>query len=176
MRIAAIDQGTTSTRVLVVEDRTARIAHAVRHAQHHLQPGWVEHDPLELLASIRACIAAAGPLTALGLDNQGESCLAWDGATGEPLSPVVVWQDNRTEEVIQHLRAEGAEALTLERAGLPLDPYFSAAKLAWLLARVDPRRRRRLPWAASPGRVFRIPAGLIAGRDPRGGPITLAVR
>ena len=144
MRIAAIDQGTTSTRAVVVEGDTARIANAVRHAQHHPQPGWVEHDPLELLANIRACLAAAGPLAAFGLDNQGESCLAWDGATGEPLSPVIVWQDNRTGETIERLRAAGAEALTLERAGLPLDPYFSAAKLAWLLARIEPSQRRRL--------------------------------
>ena len=98
MRIAAIDQGTTSTRVLVVDGDGARIAHAVRHGQHHPQPGWVEHDPLELLANVRACIAAAGPVAALGLDNQGESCLAWDAATGEPLSPVIVWQDNRTAD------------------------------------------------------------------------------
>ena len=112
MRVAAIDQGTTSTRVLVVEGDTARIAHAVRHTQHHPQPGRVEHDPLELLANIGVCIAAAGPVAAFGLDNQGESCLAWDGATGEPLSPVIVWQDNRTGETIERLRAAGAEALT----------------------------------------------------------------
>ncbi len=143
MRIAAIDQGTTSTRVLVVEGAAARIAHAVRHDQHHPQPGWVEHDPHELLANVRSCIAAAGPVAALGLDNQGESCLAWDADSGEPLSPVIVWQDNRTTDVIEDLRAAGAEAVTLERAGLPLDPYFSAAKLAWILARLAPAQRRR---------------------------------
>lgn len=144
MRIAAVDQGTTSTRVLVVDGGAARIAHAVRHGQHHPQPGWVEHDPLELLANVEACVAAAGPVVALGLDNQGESCLAWDAATGAPLSPVIVWQDNRTGVVIEGLRAAGAEAVTLERAGLPLDPYFSAAKLAWILARLEPAQRRRV--------------------------------
>ena len=86
MRIAAIDQGTTSTRVLVVEGAAARIAHAVRHDQHHPQPGWVEHDPHELLANVRSCIAAAGPVATLGLDNQGESCLAWDADSGECLA------------------------------------------------------------------------------------------
>ena len=105
MRVAAIDQGTTSTRLLVVEDGVAEIRHAVRHRQDHPRPGWVEHDPLELLANVRACAEAAGPAAAIGLDNQGESCLAWDGATGEPLSPVIVWQDSRTGEAIERLRA-----------------------------------------------------------------------
>ena len=71
-----------------------------------------------------------GRSAALGLDNQGESCLAWDAATGEPLSPVVVWQDNRTAEVIERLRSAAGSG-DAGRAGLPLDPYFSAAKLAW---------------------------------------------
>ncbi|QPC94519.1 FGGY family carbohydrate kinase [Mesorhizobium sp. INR15] len=134
MRIAAIDQGTTSTRVLVVESNgSPRIAHALRHAQHYPQPGWVEHDPLELLGNVASCIAAAGAVDAIGIDNQGESCLAWDAVSGEPLSPVVVWQDNRTKDVIERLRAAGAEAVTLARAGLPLDPYFSASKLAWII-------------------------------------------
>ena len=96
MRVAAIDQGTTSTRLLIVEDGVAEIRRAVRHRQDHPRPGWVEHDPMELLANVRACAEAVGPAAALGLDNQGESCLAWDGATGEPLSPVIVWQDSRT--------------------------------------------------------------------------------
>jgi glycerol kinase len=134
MRIAAIDQGTTSTRVLEANsDGTATIRHAVRHAQHYPQRGWVEHAPIELLANIEACLRAVGKVDAIGIDNQGESCLAWDATSGEPLSAVIVWQDNRTTALIDALRADGAEALTLERAGLPLDPYFSASKLAWLL-------------------------------------------
>ena len=144
MRVAAIDQGTTSTRLLLVEDGAAEIRHAVRHAQRHPRPGWVEHDPLELLANVRACAEAAGKVQAYGLANQGESCLAWDGVTGEPLSPVIVWQDNRTGDAVERLRAAGAEAVTLERAGLPLDAYFSATKLAWLLAEIGPRRNLRL--------------------------------
>jgi glycerol kinase len=140
MRVAAIDQGTTSTRVLVAEDGRAAIRRASRHRQHHPQPGRVEHDPLELLAHIEACLAAAGPVAALGLANQGESCLAWDKITGEPLSPVIVWQDGRTADRVELLRAQGAEALTLARAGLPLDPYFSATKLAWILEQLEPAR------------------------------------
>ena len=144
MRVAAVDQGTTSTRLLVAEDGQAEIRHAVRHRQHHPNAGWVEHDPLELLANVRACLATSGEVEAVGLANQGESCLAWDGLTGEPLSPVIVWQDNRTGDAVERLRAEGAEALTLERAGLPLDAYFSATKLARLLDEVGPRRGLRL--------------------------------
>ena len=134
MRIGAIDQGTTSTRILVLEPSgERRIAHAVEHRQHYPETGWVEHDPDELIRNIQACLDAAGPLDALGIDNQGESCLAWDAQTKEALGPVVVWQDDRTAERIDALRADGAEASTLERAGLPLDSYFSASKLAWLL-------------------------------------------
>ena len=141
MRIAAIDQGTTSTRLLLADSAgDIRIAQAIRHAQHYPNPGWVEHDPLELLRNVAACVAEAGPVDAIGLDNQGESCLAWDATSGEPLSPVIVWQDSRTRETLERLRAEGAEKLTLERAGLPLDPYFSASKLGWIVANVPAAR------------------------------------
>ncbi len=139
-RIAAIDQGTTSTRVLVAGDGTAAIAASVVHAQHYPEAGRVEHDPEELLASIRTCLDAAGGVDAIGIDNQGESCLAWDGVTGRAISPVIVWQDSRTSDVIERLKAEGAEALTLERAGLPLDPYFSASKLGWIMENVAEAR------------------------------------
>lgn len=134
MRIAALDQGTTSTRVLVVtENGSADIQLSLRHQQHHPQPGWVEHDPLELLSNIERCLEATGQVDAIGIANQGESCLAWDARTGEPLSAVIVWQDNRTSAQIARLRSDGGETLTLERAGLPLDPYFSASKLAWIV-------------------------------------------
>ena len=137
MRIAAIDQGTTSTRVMVVEaDGTATIPLAIRHAQHRPHPGWVEHDPEEVLASVVACVAAAGAVDAYGLDNQGESCLAWDALTGEALSPIIVWQDGRTGAITDALRRAGHEAESLAGSGLPLDPYFSASKLAWLLENV----------------------------------------
>ncbi|HYP64353.1 MAG TPA: FGGY family carbohydrate kinase [Acidocella sp.] len=131
MRIAAIDQGTTSTRVLLLEESGARIVHTLRHAQHHRQPGWVEHDGEELLRNVRACLDAAGPVDAIGLANQGESCLAWDAETGAPLSPVIVWQDNRTAAWLEDLRDAAPEVM--DRAGLPLDAYFSASKFAWIL-------------------------------------------
>ena len=152
MRIAALDQGTTSTRVLVVSDNgSADIQLSLRHQQHHPHPGWVEHDPLELLNNLQRCLEATGQVDAIGLANQGESCLAWDAQTGEPLSPVIVWQDNRTSAEIAQLRGDGGEALTLERAGLPLDPYFSASKLAWIV--------RNLPAAQSALRAGRLRLG-----------------
>ncbi len=138
MRIAAIDQGTTSTRVLVLDDAGARIVHAVRHEQHHPQAGWVEHDAEELLRNVQACLAAAGAVDAIGLANQGESCLAWDAVTGAPLSPVIVWQDNRTAGWLEGLREAGAEVMA--RAGLPLDAYFSAAKFSWILREIPQAR------------------------------------
>lgn len=134
MRIAALDQGTTSTRVLVAtENGSADIQLSLRHQQHHPHPGWVEHDPLELLNNLQRCLESTGKVDAIGIANQGESCIAWDAKTGEPLSPVIVWQDNRTSAEISRLRATGAEALTLGKAGLALDPYFSASKLAWIV-------------------------------------------
>lgn len=136
MRVAAIDQGTTSTRCLVVEaDGTAWLAASLAHSQRHPAPGWVEHDPRELLRNIRAVLAAAGPVDAIALANQGESCLAWDAVSGEALSPVIVWQDSRTTDA---LAARSCEDVIRSRAicGLPLDPYFSASKLAWLVENI----------------------------------------
>lgn len=136
MRILAIDQGTTSTRGLVVDEDRMRLVRAIEHAQNYPAQGWVEHDPRELLANVRACLAAAGRVDAVGIDNQGESCLAWRSETGEPVSPVIVWQDSRSASRIAFLRARDSESITRELAGLPLDPYFSASKLAWILEHV----------------------------------------
>nr|WP_306263816.1 FGGY family carbohydrate kinase [Pararhizobium sp. IMCC3301] len=134
MRIAGIDQGTTSTRALVVNrDGKLEVVHSVAHQQSYPQTGWVEHDPEELMRNIQACVDAAGKLEAIGIDNQGESCLAWDAQTKKALSPVIVWQDNRTLADLDTLRAQGLEAQTVARAGLPLTPYFSASKLGWIV-------------------------------------------
>lgn len=133
MRIAAIDQGTTSTRCLVIDDDgMAQVVSSLRHAQFYPAAGHVEHDPEELLHNIRAVLAAAGPVDAIAIANQGESCLAWDAESGEALSPVIVWQDARTAEALAALPQSAAE-LSKEICGLPLDPYFSASKLSWLL-------------------------------------------
>jgi len=133
MKVAAIDQGTTSTRCLVVEDGGAwRVAGSCRHAQYHPHPGWVEHDPEELLGNIRKVLTSAGNVDAIALANQGESCLAWDAHTGKPLSPVIVWQDARTSAGLADLPPP-AHARSKTICGLPLDAYFSASKLAWLV-------------------------------------------
>lgn len=137
MKILAIDQGTTSTRALMIDEQgQSQLLHAVTHRQYHPLPGHVEHDGEELLANIKACINAAahiGDIAAVGLANQGESCLAWDARTGEPVGPVIVWQDDRTKADIAALEAGGVAAMVRQRAGLPLDAYFSASKLAWIL-------------------------------------------
>jgi glycerol kinase len=144
-RLIGLDQGTTSTRALVLErGQGPRIVHAVRHKQRFPRPGWVEHDPLELLANLRACLSAAGEAHGIGLANQGESCLAWDKLTKQPLSPVIVWQDNRTAATTAELMAAGAQTETLARAGLPLDPYFSASKFAWLLREMPEVKAARM--------------------------------
>lgn len=136
MKIAAIDQGTTSTRVLTL-DGAGRLhpVLALPHAQTYPAPGHVEQDGEELLTNILRCLDAAAP-EIVGLANQGESCLAWDGRDGRPICRVISWQDARTAQEMAALRATGAEALVMARAGLPLDPYFPASKLGWILRHV----------------------------------------
>ena len=136
MRIAAIDQGTTSTRVLTM-DAQGRLHPllSLPHGQSYPAPGHVEQDGEELLANIARCLDAAGA-DLIGLANQGESCLAWDGRDGRPVSPVISWQDDRTADVTAALEAQGAGPMVMARAGLPLDPYFSASKLGWILRHI----------------------------------------
>jgi glycerol kinase len=136
MRALAIDQGTTSTRALVVDETGVTPIHSVEHRQIYPAPGHVEHDPEELIANLEACLAAAPGIRHVGLANQGESCIAWDAKTGRGVTPVIVWQDSRTATFCDRLKDDGAEALTLERAGLPVDPYFSASKLGWIVANI----------------------------------------
>lgn len=144
MKILAIDQGTTSTRALLVDESGASTPLlSLAHRQIYPRSGWVEHDPEELLGNVVLCLDAASgvaDLAAVGIDNQGESCLAWDSATGQPVSPVLVWQDDRTVAETARLAAEGATAFVRDRAGLPLDPYFSASKLAWILREIPAAR------------------------------------
>lgn len=137
-RVLAIDQGTSATKAIVLHgDGTVEPVGSYPHRQYYPRPGRVEHDAEELFANVTAAIAAAGrPLDAVGIANQGETVVAWDAATGRPIHRAIVWQDVRTQPAIERLRAAGAEALTLSRAGLPLDAYFSASKLRWLLDEV----------------------------------------
>ncbi|MGO4852965.1 FGGY family carbohydrate kinase [Phaeovulum sp. W22_SRMD_FR3] len=136
MKLLALDQGTTSTRaVLLTPDGRAEVLASLTHRQLYPQPGWVEHDPQELLSHLRACLAAgiSAGAGAVGLANQGESCLGWDAESGVPVGPVIVWQDSRTADVIAEMAAAGLGPEVMARAGLPLDAYFSAAKLGWIL-------------------------------------------
>jgi glycerol kinase len=132
--ILAIDQGTTSTKACRMDAAggISVVGHRT-HRQIRLHEGWVEHDPLELLGNIRILLAQAGRVGSIGLANQGETVVAWDARSKRPLANAIVWQDGRTGAEVEHLRAAGVEAVTLARAGLPLDPYFSATKLRWLL-------------------------------------------
>ena len=133
MKIAALDQGTTSTRSLLLgADGALTPVKSLPHQQDYPAPGHVEQDGEALLANVARCLEAAGA-DVVGLANQGESCLAWDARDGRPLGPVISWQDDRTADVTAALVAEGAGPEVMARAGLPLDPYFSASKLGWIL-------------------------------------------
>lgn len=134
MAILTIDQSTTSTSAFLVDNLgEGKILQMIKHQQIYPNPGEVEHDAEELISNIRYCIDSCEEVTAIGIDNQGESCLAWNAETKKPVSPVIVWQDNRTSHTIERLKSEGMEGVVLEKAGLPLDSYFSATKLAWII-------------------------------------------
>ncbi|RWH02845.1 FGGY family carbohydrate kinase, partial [Mesorhizobium sp.] len=141
MKVVAVDQGTTGTKSYTLSDdgQFAAVT-GFEHRQIYPRPGWVEHDPEELLRHVTDAIAAAGPVDAIGIDNQGETVVAWDAATGRPIYNAIVWQDDRTNAFTARLKADGAEELTLSVAGLPLDPYFSASKLRWVIDHVPEAR------------------------------------
>ena len=144
--ILAIDEGTTATTCIVFDEQLQPIGVAEREiAARYPHPGWVEQDAGEIWAATHAACGEAlreagvreGELLAVGITNQRETVLAWDRQSGEPLCSAIVWQDRRTAERCEQLRAEGAEELVRARTGLVLDPYFSATKIAWLLEHVD---------------------------------------
>jgi glycerol kinase len=137
--IIGVDEGTTAVKAVLYDDELRPLKEARRRKQsRHPHPGWVEQDGNEILDAIVDAVAEllsdAPEVSALGLDHQGESVLAWDAETGEPLSSVVVWQDKRTQPILDRL-APDAEEIT-RRSSLPLDPYFSSSKLTWLLEHV----------------------------------------
>ena len=140
-RYAAIDQGTTGTRVVVFgEDGKHFSPAAIAHKQLTPNPGWVEHDPMEILRNIRTCLSQCGVVDAIGLAHQGESVVAWDAQSGLPLYNAIIWQDQRTESVIRQLRNEGFEETIRAKTGLPLDTYFSGSKLGWIMRNVPGAR------------------------------------
>ncbi|MRX50113.1 glycerol kinase GlpK [Paracoccus sp. S-4012] len=147
MPILAIDQGTTSSRAVVFSDALERVADAQQEfAQHYPRPGWVEHDPADLWASVaataRAAVERAGnpTLAAIGITNQRETTVVWDRRTGRTVHNAIVWQDRRTAELCARLKEAGHEPAVAAATGLLLDPYFSATKIAWILDEVDGAR------------------------------------
>ncbi len=143
--IAAIDQGTTGTRCLIFDPAGQVVSQAYReHAQIMPQPGWVEHDPLEIVRNINEVVGAAlfraslpaREIRALGITNQRETTIVWNRRTGRPYHNAIVWQCTRTRELCERLLADGLEPLVRERAGLVVGTYFSGPKLRWLLDHV----------------------------------------
>lgn len=149
--ILAIDQGTTSSRAILF-DQDLKIAAVAQEEfeQHFPASGWVEHDCDDLwTTTVSTCRAAmesvgatAADIAAIGITNQRETTVVWDRTTGKAIHNAIVWQDRRTSEICQKLKAEGHEATANERTGLLLDPYFSGTKAAWILDTVDGARQR----------------------------------
>ncbi|KAG1327870.1 glycerol kinase [Cocos nucifera] len=150
--IGSIDQGTTSTR-FIIYDREAKLvaSHQVEFTQHYPEAGWVEHDPTEILESVRVCMektvekAAAGGrqvegrVKAIGLTNQRETTVMWSKSTGRPLYNAIVWMDARTSSICKRLEKElsGGRNHFVETCGLPISTYFSALKILWLMENVE---------------------------------------
>lgn len=149
--ILALDQGTTSSRALVIDHSGRVIATAQKEfTQHFPQNGWVEHDPLEIWESqlevaktaLSNLKEGAQTIAAIGITNQRETVVVWDRQTGKPIYRAIVWQDKRTTEFCQQLKSEGKEELFRSRTGLVLDAYFSGTKIAWILDHVPGARKR----------------------------------
>ena len=140
--IVAIDQGTTSSRAIAFDERGQQQAVAQReHEQHFPRPGWVEHDASEIRDNVTAVLAElfeilgdqASAVQGIGITNQRETVVVWDAATGEPVAPAIVWQDARTQRIVDEMEEDGGLDRYREITGLPLATYFSATKLRWIL-------------------------------------------
>ncbi|MGH3796194.1 MAG: glycerol kinase GlpK [Pseudonocardiaceae bacterium] len=149
--VAAIDQGTTSTRAMVF-DHDGRVvsAEAREHRQILPRPGWVEHDATEIWVNTREVAAGAlakadltpGDLAAVGITNQRETTVVWDRHSGEPVYNAIVWQDTRTDRLCRQLGGDVGASRYQDRTGLPLATYFSGPKIRWILDNVDGARQR----------------------------------
>ncbi|MGI5249008.1 glycerol kinase GlpK [Actinacidiphila glaucinigra] len=149
--VAAIDQGTTSSRCIVFDSDGSIVALDQReHRQIFPKPGWVEHDATEIWAKVQAVVAGAlakarlrpDQLSALGITNQRETTVLWDRTTGRPVHNAIVWQDTRTAALCERLGGQDGQDRFRESTGLPLASYFSGPKAAWLLDNVPGLRRR----------------------------------
>jgi glycerol kinase len=149
--LVALDQGTTSSRAIVFDNKANIIATAQREfSQRYPQAGWVEHDPMEIWSSqsstLIEVLARAGiegqDVAAIGITNQRETTVIWDKKTGKPIYNAIVWQCRRSQGICQQLKAQGVEDLIRQKTGLVLDPYFSATKIKWMLDNVPGARKK----------------------------------
>lgn len=149
--ILAIDQGTTGTTVLIFNRRGRVVGRAYEELpQHYPHPGWVEHDPDQILRitwrvigrALRAARVRAGRVEAIGLTNQRETTILWDRRTGRPVAPAIVWQCRRSASLCDALKRRGLEPMVRRTTGLVLDAYFSGTKIRWLLDHVKGLARR----------------------------------
>ena len=144
--VAAIDQGTTSTRCMIFNHAGEPVAsHQLEHEQIYPQPGWVEHDPLEIWArtedvvreAMRKAGASPDDIAAVGVTNQRETTVVWDKNTGKPYYNAIVWQDTRTDRIVNAFARDGGQDRFRAKVGLPLATYFSGPKVKWILENVD---------------------------------------
>ncbi|MCI0395174.1 MAG: glycerol kinase GlpK [Chloroflexi bacterium] len=144
--VAAIDQGTTSTRCMIFNHSgEPAAAHQMEHKQLYPKPGWVEHDPMEIWArtedvvreAVRKVGASADDIAAVGVTNQRETTVVWDKTTGKPFHNAIVWQDTRTDRICNELAKNGGQDRFRAKVGLPLATYFSGPKIRWILDNVD---------------------------------------
>ncbi len=148
--ILALDQGTTSSRSLIIDEQGSVVSIAQKEFQQHFpSSGWVEHDPEEIwssqfsVANEAMAKASLSPkdIAAIGITNQRETTILWDKNTSKPIAMAIVWQDRRTTDICEQLKKQGMEPLFIEKTGLLLDPYFSGTKISWLLEHVQGARK-----------------------------------
>lgn len=174
--ILSLDQGTTSSRAIIFDEGGGILSQAqAEYAQIYPREGWVEHDPVEIYSSVSAVASEAvarlginrSDLAAIGITNQRETTLCWERTSGKPVYNAIVWQCRRTAEMCERLKADGLADCVYRKTGLPIDPYFSATKIKWILDNVDGARQKAergellfgtvdtyLMWRLSAGRIF----------------------
>ena len=149
--ILALDQGTTSSRAMVFDRQGNVVSVAQKEfGQIYPQPGWVEHDPQEIWSTQAGVAAEAvtraglngASIAAIGITNQRETTIVWDRETGQPIYNAIVWQDRRTADFCDQLKAQGLEEKVRAKTGLPIDSYFSATKIRWILDNVEGAREK----------------------------------
>src|SRR4030042_1582832 len=149
--ILVIDQGTTGSAALLFDESGQVVSDADREIrQIYPQPGWVEHDPVEIFQTslsvakeaLQKSGVTASQVKGLGITNQRETTVVWDRSTGKPVSNAIVWQCRRTAPMCEALKQKGLSPLVKEKTGLPIDAYFSATKLRWILDRIPEGQRR----------------------------------